>query len=301
MSTKQNTTNTATAPAESTAIAIKADFTPIEYKSKSAALNDSIARYNSIAASVASAIGNTKSIIAEAKKQSASIFYGWKQTKLYEADGYKSFSEMVNAMGLNTAAVLAAVRYAEANHSHADAFASLTVDNYAAINSAVKADSAKVIADAKSGKLDAMTQTQLKEYAAKVIADAPTTKSGKVLTMYRATTADGKEIDTPRPLADWKVYWNADEYLLQLLNSIKLDDGVVYAIVPLDFSHAPFLMFCRKESKPAESTKPADFRAAAIARLAERDGNVAGVNAGLAMFGFEPLTPVEIDKYSLMA
>ena len=293
MSTKQNTTNTATAPAESTAIAIKADFTPIEYKSKSAALNDSIARYNSIAASVASAIGNTKSIIAEAKKQSAVIFYGWNKTEAHKEEGYKSFSEMVEAMGLNKNAVLAAVRYAEANHTHDNIFADMTIDNYAAINSALKADAARVIADKKNGVIDGKTQSELKEYAARVIAETPTTKSGKVVTLYHATTADGKEIDEPRPLADWKMYWNADEYQTVLLNKISIENGCVYAIVPLDFSKSPFLMFCRKTITESADKKAKEFRATTIKLAWNAKHSIDGVNAVLDNLGYEPLTDKE--------
>ena len=291
-----NTNNTAAT------IAIKSDFTPIEFKSKSAALNDSIERYNALAAQVGLAVGNARAVAAEAKKKAAVIFYGWREAKLYEKDGFKSLSEMVEAMGLKASEVNKAVRYAEANKKHNNAFDGMTVDNYATINSAVKADAARVIADAKAGKLADMTQPQLKEYNNKVISETPQSKSGKAVTLYHAFMVDGKEVDDPRALADWSTYWNSDDYAVKPLSECKTDNGDTFkVVVPFDFSKPPFVVRIAKEAKADDNKKAAEIRENTIKVLSVVNANgKTGVNDGLAKLGFEPLTEAECAKYNLI-
>lgn len=284
-----------------TAISVKADFTPIEFKSKSAALNDSIERYNALAAQVGLAVGNARAVAAEAKKKAAVIFYGWREAKLYEKDGFKSLSEMVEQMGLKASEVNKAIRYAEANKKHNNAFDSMTVDNYATINAAVKADAARVIADAKNGKLSGMTQPQLKDYNNKVIAEVPQSKSGKAVTLYHAFTVDGNEVDEPRALADWSTYWNTDDYAVKPLSECKTDNGDVFkVVVPFDFNKPPFVVRIAKEAK-TDNKKVAEIRENTIKVLAVVNANgKTGVNDGLAKLGFEPLTDAECVKYNLI-
>ena len=283
-------------------IAVKADFTPIEFKSKSAALNDSIERYNALAAQVGLAVGNARAVAAEAKKKAAVIFYGWREAKLYEKDGFKSLSEMVEKMGLKASEVNKAIRYAEANKKYNNAFDNMTVDNYATINSAVKADAARVVADAKDGKFAEMKQPELKDYNNKVIAETPQSKSGKAVTLYHAFTVDGKEVDEPRSLADWLTYWNSDNYAVKPLSECKTDNGDVFkVVVPFDFSKPPYVVRIAKEAKTDDNKKAAEIRESTIKVLAALNANgKTGVNDGLAKLGFEPLIEAECAKYNLI-
>ena len=294
MDTNTNNTNTA--------IAFKSDFTPIEFKSKSEALNDSIERYNALAAQVGLAVGNARAVAAEAKKKAAVIFYGWREAKLYEKDGFKSLSEMVEAMGLKAAEVNKAVRYAEANKKHNNAFDDMSVDMYAAINSATKTNAERVLADKKSGKLDCMTLDDLKTYNNKVISETPQSKSGKAVTLYHAFTVDGKEVDEPRTIADWSTYWNSDNYAVKPLSECKTDNGDVFkVVVPFDFSKSPFVVRIAKEVKTDGNMKAAEIRENTIKVLAVVNANgKTGVNDGLAKLGFEPLTDAECEKYNLI-
>ena len=152
-----------------------------------------------------STIANIEAI----RRKQAVILDRIQRAKLYEKDGFKSLAEYAEGIGLekSNAHALAAAGKVYNDKDAPEKLKALSPSKLAAISATLKADKEQVYSDAIAGKLDDMTQKQLKDYAS-AVKNSKTSGKTEVVKTYTATDHTGTQFtpeDDNSPNGDYTI------------------------------------------------------------------------------------------------